>query len=561
MSDPTEDTPKPATTAQERADAEYQADQQRAPATPKPTVKQIGKTLATGAVQGAITKGGLPGAAIGAAQAAVRNPQLRRWALIGIAVVTAWLLAIPIGFGLITVFSLTAISTSSQNATYKSIQASGINQAAINSMIAAASGTHIPWQLALAVDQIKPTVDLTALSKALTKQHLLVAGSTLGAGTVYDAIKKVRRPGTTPNQKQQAKTEHDNYVAALISYGLTPVEAENVYTLALGWVLGQTNGCSAGTIPTVGSSSALDPEQTLDATIIIGIAKTVFPDPATAQAAAVVGIATAIQESGLRNLLYGDRDSLGLFQQRASWGTAAERTTPAYAAGKFFQRLASVPGWQAMPVTVAAQTVQVSAFPNAYATHVAVAQQIVAALTSSSPAITIPTAVGTILLANPLTPTATACISGSTTGDPGPTVGGGAGFAPDSVAVETAIAYAEQQVGKPYVLGGAGPLVWDCSGLTMMAYRAAGVPIGLHDAVSQYQVMSAQHRILPYTSAKRGDLVFWQNATEGIYHVAIYLGGGMIVTAPQPGDVVKIAPIWGVGGDLMTTVARPTGTP
>lgn len=85
--------------------------------------------------------------------------------------------------------------------------------------------------------------------------------------------------------------------------------------------------------------------------------------------AAVIAIATAMQESRLRNVPYGTSDSLGLFQQRPSkgWGTAAEVMTPVYAAHAFYRRLALLPGWQSLPLTAAAQDVQQSAYPSAYA--------------------------------------------------------------------------------------------------------------------------------------------------------------------------------------------------
>ena len=94
----------------------------------------------------------------------------------------------------------------------------------------------------------------------------------------------------------------------------------------------------------------------------------------------VIALATALQESGLRNLNYGDRDSLGLFQQRPStgWGTPAQVTDPAYSARLFFggptnpnkgktRGLLDIPGWQTKTVAQAAQAVQLSAFPDAYA--------------------------------------------------------------------------------------------------------------------------------------------------------------------------------------------------
>lgn len=84
--------------------------------------------------------------------------------------------------------------------------------------------------------------------------------------------------------------------------------------------------------------------------------------------AIVVALATALQESKLRNLPDGDRDSVGLFQQRPSqgWGTAAQIADPRYAAGRFYAALARVRGWEAMRVTDAAQRVQRSAYPEAY---------------------------------------------------------------------------------------------------------------------------------------------------------------------------------------------------
>ena len=87
------------------------------------------------------------------------------------------------------------------------------------------------------------------------------------------------------------------------------------------------------------------------------------------QYAAVVAVATAMQESSLNNLDYGDRDSLGLFQQRPSqgWGTPAEIMNPTYAATKFYEALVKVPDWQTIPLTQAAQAVQESGYPDAYA--------------------------------------------------------------------------------------------------------------------------------------------------------------------------------------------------
>ncbi|WP_062379891.1 hypothetical protein [Demequina pelophila] len=91
---------------------------------------------------------------------------------------------------------------------------------------------------------------------------------------------------------------------------------------------------------------------------------------------ATIGIATALQESSLINVDYGDRDSLGLFQQRPSqgWGTEEQVQDRHYASDAFYTALVRVEGWTDMEVTVAAQRVQRSAYPDAYATREASAR-------------------------------------------------------------------------------------------------------------------------------------------------------------------------------------------
>ncbi len=103
--------------------------------------------------------------------------------------------------------------------------------------------------------------------------------------------------------------------------------------------------------------------------------------------AATIGLATALQESRLVNIDYGDRDSLGLFQQRPSqgWGTPEEIMDPVYATGAFYDGLVEVEGYEDMEVTVAAQAVQRSAFPDAYAQHETRARAWASALTGHSP--------------------------------------------------------------------------------------------------------------------------------------------------------------------------------
>jgi hypothetical protein len=102
--------------------------------------------------------------------------------------------------------------------------------------------------------------------------------------------------------------------------------------------------------------------------------------------AATIALATAYQESGLRNLDYGDRDSLGLFQQRPShgWGSPEQILDPYHATNAFYDALAKIDGYPTMPVTQAAQAVQRSGFPDAYADHEQDARVIASALTGNS---------------------------------------------------------------------------------------------------------------------------------------------------------------------------------
>ncbi|WP_244328636.1 heavy metal transporter [Streptomyces marokkonensis] len=143
-------------------------------------------------------------------------------------------------------------------------------------------------------------------------------------------------------------------------------------------------GCTVVSGKDDGAAYEFTPEQAVNAATItaVGTARD-LPERAV-----TIALATALQESALRNIDYGDRDSLGLFQQRPSqgWGTPKEIMDPAYAAGKFYEHLEEVPGYTRLPLTVAAQRVQRSGFPQAYAKHEPDAALLAAALTGRSAA-------------------------------------------------------------------------------------------------------------------------------------------------------------------------------
>ena len=124
--------------------------------------------------------------------------------------------------------------------------------------------------------------------------------------------------------------------------------------------------------------------------------------------------------------------------------------------------------------------------------------------------------------------------------------GGGGGPAPAPSAnvpvngggAATAIAYARSQLGKPYCYAGSGPACFDCSGLTMRAWGAAGVSMP-HYSGAQYSMFPH----VPLNAMQPGDLVFW--GPGGSEHVGLYIGGGQMIAAPSTGDVVKIQAVWG----------------
>ncbi|MCC3276753.1 hypothetical protein LJ754_01390 [Arthrobacter sp. zg-Y40] len=136
-----------------------------------------------------------------------------------------------------------------------------------------------------------------------------------------------------------------------------------------------------------GAEYSLTLEQARNASIISGVAVTRGLPPR----AVSIALATAMQESGLRNLDYGDDagpDSRGLFQQRPSqgWGSEEQVMDPVYAANAFYNGLEKVPGYLDLTITDAAQAVQRSAFPEAYAKHEGPARAFASALTGQTPA-------------------------------------------------------------------------------------------------------------------------------------------------------------------------------
>lgn len=254
----------------------------------------------------------------------------------------------------------------------------------------------------------------------------------------------------------------------------------------------------------------------------------------------VVATATAMQEADLLVLgnstvpeslvpepqgVGSDHDSVGLFQQRGEgWGPLERRMDPRGSALSFYDTLLSIPNWENLPLTEAAQRVQVSAFPDAYAKWEDEASQVVGAVAG----ITCPAGgAGTSAASGPLA----------------------------AQVVERALA----QIGTPYAWGGgdaAGATLgiplrgvrssvpgYDCSGLMVFAFAGIGVSV-------PHQTQAIWARFAPpitdYRDAVAGDmLLFSDNGTAGgIHHVGLYLGDGQMVHAPRTGTTVQIEQVW-----------------
>ncbi|WP_456298475.1 C40 family peptidase [Actinomycetospora lemnae] len=287
-------------------------------------------------------------------------------------------------------------------------------------------------------------------------------------------------------------------------------------------------GAPAGDVPQ--TSAELDEVQRRTAATIIGVAKGMAVPPR----GWVVALATAMQESQMGTVgmdVAVDHDSLGVFQQRPSqgWGTPEQVRDPVYATKTFLDRLLQVPGWETMPVTEAAQIVQRSAFPNAYAKWETLANSLVADLAGVTGAIR-------------------ECVPADEAG-PGP-----AEALPPGVA-RTAIEFATAETGKPYVWGATGPSSYDCSGLMLRAYERAGIVL---PRVSRDQYKAGAH--VPVEQAQPGDLLFWaydESDPDTIHHVAMYLGNGQMMEAQQTGVPLGTRAVtWGEA-ELLPLATRP----
>lgn len=316
-----------------------------------------------------------------------------------------------------------------------------------------------------------------------------------------------------------------------------------VGVVALGVVAGGVASADASTGLTFGSTCAtsgpiagLSNASAANARIVVATASSRGGDRV-----GLIAVMTGLAESGLRILSNphdpsGDRypgqgvgydhDSLGIFQQRPNWGSAAQRMDPVASTNLFVTRLLSLPGWQSLPPWQAAQRVQASAFADGsnYRAQLDRATAIVAAVSADA---------------------ATVDCEGSTAGVPanGPVDAYGlpSGYvipAGTSAKARAALTFALAQRGKPYVWAAAGPDSYDCSGLMSAAWARAGIVITHFTGLEAGEgTPTTVGRLLP------GDLVLVPGSRGNLAsprHVGMYLGDGLVVHAPMAGDVVRV---------------------
>jgi peptidoglycan DL-endopeptidase CwlO len=271
-------------------------------------------------------------------------------------------------------------------------------------------------------------------------------------------------------------------------------------------------------------AAKLKEEQRQNVALIIQIGKERQLPPLAWQ----VAIQAGMTESGLRNLDYGDRDSLGMFQMRPSmgWGTPEQVKDPNYSIRKFYDVLVKVPNWEQQRPGESAQDVERSAFPDRYHKWEPMAAHLIGN-------------VG-------LVPDPTGCGQGTGLLVPAP-----------SEAIGRAIQWATGQLGKRYQWGATTTQQdsFDCSSLMLQAYRSIGITL---PRVSRQQYRAGA--MLAVEQAQPGDLLFWASHTNDpntIHHVAMYIGDGKIVEAPRTGVPVRIRPVGWTDKGLMRQAVRP----
>lgn len=311
--------------------------------------------------------------------------------------------------------------------------------------------------------------------------------------------------------------------------------------------VGETSPEAGPLCATSGPISGLSNAQAANARIVAAVATS-----RGGKRAALIALMTGLAESNLLVLanpndraggafssqgVGHDHDSLGIFQQRASWGSAGQRMDPIVSTNLFIDVLLSHDGWDSVEPWQAAQDVQRSVFDgtpapaNGFSTTKGANY-----LAQINPA---------MVLLNVIQIGADKFDCGGGTGDP-PTGPSGPSGLPATYAVppstsapaRVAVTFALAQRGKPYLWGGTGPSSYDCSGLMLQAWARAGQHLGrtTFDQIKD-GMPTTESALLP------GDLVLTPGSDGTLAspgHVGMFIGHGLVIHAPKTGDVIKV---------------------
>lgn len=416
----------------------------------------IGVSTVVGAARGAVV-GGAAGAVASGAKSAVaataRTPFVRKVLIGGSALLLVAVVALGFAFVSGAAAAVTAIAGSADQNSEYAIEDDDVPTDVKTAASEVQEQFGIPRELAISVLQANDGYDFTAMSGAIEEVDPDRALRDMSAGATVSSAEVARSIPISGPGADIAKQVREMYVGAMVKGGFSAPQAEDIYEIALHWVLGNTvdpelEACLTPVGPVDGEDVVLNGTrftagQVANMKIVIGMAKTMFPN--SAQAATTVGLITVQQESAFRNyandgimtpardpnpgpfgpadyahLAYSldlphdavgtDHSSLGLMQQQATmgWGDYQASTwangdykavitrlmSPAFTIGKFFTRLDRVAGWQTMEPGRVAQRIQVSAFPDAYARHIALAGEIWRHYGAIAPALAVPESTG-----------------------------------------------------------------------------------------------------------------------------------------------------------------------
>ncbi|GGU39427.1 peptidase M23 [Streptomyces violascens] len=268
--------------------------------------------------------------------------------------------------------------------------------------------------------------------------------------------------------------------------------------------------------------------------------------------ATLIALMTAMQESTMQNLDHGDRDSLGLFQQRPSmnWGTQQQIMTPSFAAESFFlgrggnPGLISILGWERLPLGTAAQKVQKSGFPGLYSGHETEMRKLAKDAgidLEQSGSATVPAGAG-----EPVTSENNSC--GATPAAPGGAGGGAGGTFTDGTqtwqltnprSVNDAIAWAKTHSG----LGSSPGWYQRCLAFTAIVYGWSFS--GVDYAIDHYQVVPKDMRHDGDRHPPPGALMYWTTGHRA-GHIAVYVGNGKVAS----NDILRVGYIDVVPAEL-----------